>query len=75
MAAALVSHLRPHFDRRTLVRGLIAGSAWGLVLALGFFGIAVAQCGLPCPDDMAMTTLTCVGTGWLTIGPLVAFAK
>jgi hypothetical protein len=45
-----------------------------LTLAFGFFAIASAQCGLPCPHDLACTTLTCVGVGCVAIGPLVAFA-
>jgi hypothetical protein len=45
-----------------------------LTLAAGFFVVNAAQCGLPCPDDIAVTTAVCVGTGILTIGPLAAFA-
>jgi hypothetical protein len=33
------------------------------------------QRGLPCPDGIAVTTLTCVGAGCITIGPLAAFAR
>lgn len=64
-----------HFDRSVLLRGALAGTAWGLALSAGFVGIALAQCGLPCPDDVAVTTLTSVATGLVTIGPLAAFAK
>jgi hypothetical protein len=32
------------------------------------------QCGVPCPDDIAVTTLTRVGAGCITIGPFAAFA-
>jgi hypothetical protein len=46
-----------------------------LTLAAGFFPMTLWQCGLPCPDDIAVTTMTCVGTGILTIGPLAAIAK
>lgn len=71
MAAALALRL----DRAALTRVLLAGSAWGLMLAAGFVAMAVWQCGLPCPDEVAFTTMTCVGTGILTIGPLAAFAR
>ena len=61
------------FDRTALTRMVIAGGAWGLTLAAGFVAMALWQCGLPCPDDIAVTTMSCVGTGILTIGPLAAF--
>lgn len=64
-----------HFDRTVLMRGILAGSAWGLILSAGLFGVASWQCGLPCPDDVAFTTLVSVATGIVTIGPLAAFAK
>lgn len=31
--------------------------------------------GLPRPDDIAVTTLTRVGVGCITIGPLAALAR
>lgn len=72
MTAAFALNFR--LDRRAMLRWLAAGTAWGLALAAGFFGIAVWQCGVPCPDDIAVVTLTCVGTGLLTLGPFAAFA-
>jgi hypothetical protein len=71
MAAALALNFR--LDRVAMLRWLAAGTAWGLALAAGFYGIALWQCGIPCPDDVALTTLTCVGAGLLTLGPLAAF--
>lgn len=71
MSAALALHV----DRAVVVRGILAGTAWGLALSAGFVGIALTQCGLPCPDDVAFTTLVSVATGIVTIGPLAAFAK
>jgi hypothetical protein len=71
MSAALALH----FDRTVLLRGILAGSAWGLALSAGLFGIAIWQCGLPCPDDVAFTTLVSVATGIVAIGPLTFFAK
>jgi len=71
MSAALALHI----DRTVVMRGILAGTAWGLVLSAGFVGIALAQCGLPCPDDVAFTTFVSVATGIVTIGPLAAFAK
>jgi len=71
MSAALALRI----DRAVVVRGILAGTAWGLVLSAGFVGIALTQCGLPCPDDVAFTTIMSVATGIVTIGPLAAFAK
>ncbi|AXK80208.1 hypothetical protein DW352_06555 [Pseudolabrys taiwanensis] len=64
-----------HVDRAVVLRGIVAGTAWGLALSAGFVGIALTQCGLPCPDDIAFTTLVSVATGIVAIGPLAAFAK
>lgn len=71
----MTATLARHFNRTVLLRGILAGSAWGLALSAGFFGIALWQCGLPCPDDVAFTALVSVATGLVTIGPLAAFAK
>lgn len=72
MPAILASNLR--LDRTAAMRWLGGGIAWGLALAAGFVGMAAWQCGVPCPEDVAFTTLACVGTGLLTIGPFAAFA-
>jgi hypothetical protein len=72
MTAALTT---VHFDRTVLRRGIVAGTAWGLALSAGLFGIASWQCGLPCPDNVAFTTLVSIVTGIVAIGPLAAFAK
>ena len=59
-------------DCRGSIRMIVA--AWGLTLSTGFFIVALWQCGLPCPDDIAFVTTACIGTGILTIGPLAAIA-
>ena len=75
MTSAVASYVRFRFDRKALMRLVVPGSAWGLTLAFGFFAIGYAQCGaLPCLDDAAVTTLTCIGAGCISIGPLAAFA-
>ncbi len=71
MTAGLALDFR--LGRTAMLRWLAAGTAWGLALSAGFFGLALWQCGIPCPDDVALTALTCVGTGLLTLGPLAAF--
>lgn len=61
-------------DCRGLIRMIVAGAAWGVTLSTVFFIVALWQCGLPCPDDIAFVTTACIGTGILTIGPLAAIA-
>lgn len=39
------------------------------------FVMALLQCGVPCPDDVATVTAACMGTGILTIGVLAAVAS
>jgi len=69
MAVAILHRL----DRNAMTRMLAAGTAWGVMVAAGFLALGAAQCGLPCPDDVAVTTAVCVATGIGTIGPLAAF--
>ncbi|MBS0535531.1 MAG: hypothetical protein JSR72_15860 [Proteobacteria bacterium] len=71
--AALAVSFSP--DRTALLRGLVAGLAWGLVMAAGLLGMAYAQCGLSCDLDVATTTAICVATGLVAIGPLAALAR
>lgn len=70
---ALALNLR--FDRMALMRGLLAGIGWGLVMSAGLLGMAYAQCGLTCDLDVATTTALCVATGLVTIGPLAAIIR
>ena len=68
----MTSNLAWRLDRTAIARIFVAGSTWGLVLSAGFFINAIFQCGMPCPDDVAVVTAACIGTGVLTIGPLAA---
>jgi len=60
-------------NRLTLARMIVAGGAWGLTMSVGFFLIALTQCGAPCPDDVVAVTTTCIAAGIVMIGPLAAF--
>ncbi len=64
-----------HVDRAVLLRGLVAGIGWGLVMAAGLLGIAYAECGFTCDLDAATTTAISVLTGLVAIGPLAAFGR
>lgn len=72
MSAALALRV----DRFTIMRGLMAGTAWGVAMSAGLFGLTLMQCGaIPCPDDTAFSTAVCVTIGILAIGPLAAFRR
>jgi hypothetical protein len=60
-------------DRHAALRMLGAGSAWGLVMAGGFVGYALWSCGGVCLEDAALTTVTSIAAGILTIGPLAVW--
>jgi hypothetical protein len=61
--------------RGTIARMFAAGSLWGVTLSAGFFINAIFQCRLPCPEDIAVVTAICIGTGIVTIGPIAGFAS
>ncbi|HET9716301.1 MAG TPA: hypothetical protein VFP60_08965 [Pseudolabrys sp.] len=60
-------------NTRRIMRLLIAGTTWGLLLSIGFLGIAMRRCGLPCPNDVLVVTTLCIVTGILTVGPVAVF--
>jgi hypothetical protein len=62
------------FNPLTAIRMVLVGAAWGLALSAGLFAIALLQCGVPSLHDVALTSAVCIGTGVLTVGPVVAFA-
>jgi hypothetical protein len=54
---------------------LAAGTAWGITMAAGFAGVALWNCGTVCLEDVALTTVTSVAAGILTLGPFAAFGR
>jgi hypothetical protein len=56
-----------------LRRGLIAGSAWGIVMGAILTALATRECGGLCLADAALSTALATGAGLCTIGPLAAF--
>ena len=70
---ALALNLR--VDRNALMRGVLAGIAWGLIMTAALLGMAYAQCGLTCELDVATTTAVSVGTGLVAIGPLALIGR
>ena len=70
-AAPLVrpSAVLTHARFRTI---LVAGIAWGAVVAAGLTALDVWRCGVICLDSAAFTTLLSAAIGIITIGPLAA---
>jgi hypothetical protein len=56
-----------------LRRGLIAGSAWGIIMGAILTALAAWECGGLCLTDAALSTALAIGAGLCTIGPLAAF--
>ena len=59
-------------DARALRRALLAGSAWGLMVAAGFTALDAWRCGIVGLDTAAITAMVAAPAGILTIGPLAA---
>ncbi len=59
-------------DARALRRALLAGSAWGLLLAAGFTAPEAWECGGVCLAKAANTPMGAAAAGIVTIGPLAA---
>jgi hypothetical protein len=66
---SLGSHLSPN----ALRRALIAGIAWGTIVAALIVVPEVMRCGVLCVTDAAVTLAISVAAGMLTLGPLAAF--
>ena len=73
MTAALLRLELPRLSRHAALRALMAGSAWGVIFAVGMMAYVLSSCGFICLDDAALMTATSVAGGILTIGPLAAF--
>jgi Mg/Co/Ni transporter MgtE len=58
--------------QRALRRGLIAGTAWGMVMGALLAAQAAWSCDVLCLSDVALTTAFSIAAGLCTIGPLAA---
>jgi hypothetical protein len=56
-------------------RGILAGTAWGLIMGLGLPLITFMNCGVICLSDVALTTAASIIAGTATIGPLAALRQ
>ena len=57
------------------VRMLAAGTAWGTALTAGLAGLTFWNCGMICPDDIAITAAISSVAGILAIGPIAAYGR
>lgn len=71
VAGALARLARP--DARTLRRGVLAGTAFGLTVSLGMTALAVVAGRPVCLDTTALDAVVSAAIGIATIGPLAAF--
>jgi hypothetical protein len=55
-----------------LRRGLIAGTAWGIVMGAILTAMTAWDCGVVCVPDAALNTAMSIAAGLCTIGPLAA---
>jgi hypothetical protein len=58
-----------------LRRGLIAGAAWGVSLAVGLTALTAWQCGGVCIDEALWLGGVSSATGILAIGPIAALGR
>ena len=65
----------PDLDRRTLMRGLAGGSAWGVTVAGALLALSFFQCGTICLGQIVDTTALSVVVGICAIGPLAVFRR
>lgn len=64
-----------HLTQAEFVRMLVAGTVWGTAMTAGIAGMTFWNCGMVCPDDIAMTTAISVAAGILAIGPIAAYGR
>jgi hypothetical protein len=72
---ATLSLQRPKLERRIVMSGLAAGSAWGATVAVALLGLTLYRCGTVCLGQIVETTALSVAAGIVAIGPLVLFRR
>ena len=65
----------PGLDRRMLMRGLAAGTAWGAIVAVALLAMSFYQCGTICLGQIVDTTALSIAAGIMAIGPLAIFRR
>jgi hypothetical protein len=61
--------------RGTILRGVTAGTAWGLIVAAALLALSFHQGGTICLGQMVETTVLSIAAGIVAIGPLVLLRR
>jgi len=61
--------------RQECLRGLIAGTAWGLALTAGLAAMTAWSCGGICLPEVAVNAGLSLAAGILGIGPVAAYGR
>ena len=75
MTAYALKFQMPSLTKRTALRMIGAGTAWGVLLSAGLTALSFFSCGAICLDDVMVTTALSVGVGIVAIGPIAAFGR
>ena len=78
MAATAIRQLDCRSSRVTLHSAALmitAGTAWGLLFAVGMTAVTFWNCGMICLNDMAATSALSIAVGILTIGPVAVYGR
>jgi hypothetical protein len=61
--------------KRDCLRGVLAGSVWGLALTAGLTAVTAWSCGGICLPEVATNAGLSVAAGILGIGPVAAYGR
>ncbi|MGE3989198.1 hypothetical protein [Pseudorhodoplanes sp.] len=63
------------FDRATILRGVAAGSAWGVTVSAALLGLMLHQCGTICLGQILDTAALSITAGIIAIGPVAMLRR
>ncbi len=66
---------RLNFDRRTILRGVSAGAAWGMVVSTALLGLSFYHCGTICLGQIVDTAALSMLAGIFAIGPVAMLRR
>lgn len=66
---------RLQVERATILRGIAAGTLWGVTVAAALLGLSYYQCGSICLGQIVDTTALSLLAGIVAIGPVAALRR
>jgi hypothetical protein len=66
---------RLRLERAAMLRGVAAGTLWGVTVAAALLGLSFYQCGSICLGQIVDTTALSMLAGIVAIGPVAAFRR